>query len=238
MKSTIYVLAGIALVGCGSGGGGYKPEVTKPVEKVSLEAGQEQSLFPMAKGNQWTFSIDQTTSTDGQTQKSEGEVTFRIADVIPTGDGTKGILEIVIDGKVADKQTWMVNSKGIYQVAMGNATSVPFVPIQPAVVFPLEEKKEFLWKGTGITPVGKAGTSTIKSRILGMQEVDLEKDRVMAYAVESAIDGKIGAAPFACVTTTWWQPKVGFVRLRQTLAMGKATQIQTLRLKSYSPASK
>lgn len=239
MKTNYYVLLGmIALAGCGSkGGGGYTPTAAKPVEMTKLAAGEEQSLLPLVKGNQWTFTIEQTTAANGQNQRSTGEVTFRLAEVTPMGDGNKGVFELLVNGEVTDRQVWLVNSKGIYQLAIGKGAT-PFTPMQPAVTFPLEDNREFAWKGTGITPTGVLGSSTISNKVIGFQEVDTEAGRVGAYCIESKVDGAANGKKFASVTQTWWQPKVGFVRLKQTIVVQNAQQIQTLRLKSFSPAAK
>jgi hypothetical protein len=244
MKLTPHVMmAGVAATvvfasGCGSGPGSeYQGKPAAKIVPAQVRSGDEQILFPLKEGNQWTYSVDNQQSIGGQNSSGTAEITIRVAKVTPDAGGIRADLETVDrNGKVNQRQSWAVSAKGIYQLATGNP-QVVYSPPQPAILFPFKTGDGFEWSGTGITPLRRNGTSTNKNRVLAAQEVDTDEGPISAIPVESsgtfeAKDDKGQAIKGMSVTTAYWAPNVGIVRYRQDLQFGNIRASQTLRLKA------
>ena len=184
-------------------------------------------------GNQWTYTVESQQNVNGKTQTGKGEVTFKVVNVKPAGGGTQATLEVSSGGKVTDTQVWLQNDKGLYQVSVGKDKS-PYTPMQPQIMFPVEAGKKYTWKGTGITPAAKTGTMTMKSEILGPQEVDTDMGPMSGIAIESFTSARVDNQTVTATSTTWWGPKKGLIRYRQASGFGNTQTIQILKLKSFS----
>ncbi|HMS53902.1 MAG TPA: hypothetical protein PKA27_00750 [Fimbriimonadaceae bacterium] len=223
---TIVGLAAIVAVGCGSKSKGtYQATAAKKVEPAKVTPGNEAELFPTKEGSQWVYETEQVTSQGTQV----GEVIFKAVKVIPTGDGNKVQFEMENGGKVIDRQTWLINSKGIFQLTSG-PQQIPFDPPQPVLLFPAEQGRTFSWQGKGVTSGGQIGTSTIKSTIMGPQEIDTGTGAMSGIAVQQTSEGKVGNQAFKTASMVWFVPKVGLARYKQQVAAGTIT----LRLKNFT----
>lgn len=222
----------VVVVGCGSGGGGtYQPKQVKAPEKATVVAGQEAKLFPLSKGNSWTYVGEAVQRAGNQTRTAPFEFTLRVANVETDANGNQNAdIEVVVEGRVNERQQWRVNSRGIYQLSAGN-DRIPFTPPQPAILFPIDMNRTFEWQGRGMSPAGQVSNFSSSSRVLAPQEVDTDAGRFSAIPVESR--GRItqGDQTGQYATTAFWVPNVGLVRFRQEVVIGNTAQIQVLRLK-------
>lgn len=241
MKAIIFTGGlGVALIltGCGSGGGGaYKPKPAPKVETVEVKAGEEKSLMPVAKGSQWVYAVNfRMQQRGGQTGEQNGDVTFRITETEPQGDGTKAsFVTVNTDGKQGETQTWLIDSTGIYQLT-GGMEKEDFVPPLPNVAFPIKVGETFKWKGKGPFPGGLKGEATATSKVVGYQEVDTEMGRMSALAIENRTEWTTSDDKKAISAgMTWWRPNYGFVRIRQEVLVGDTVAVQLFKLKSYTP---
>lgn len=226
-------LAAAALVGCGGSKGGYKPEPVKKIAPATVQSGNEANLFPLAVDNYWTYTLTDVQQKGQQRGSREIELTFKVKSVTDTPDGKKATIDIVQkDGKVAETQTWVVNKKGIYQATSG-PKRVPYVPMQPAIFFPVEAGTTTKWSGTGITPIGKPGPMNLSMKNLGPQEVDIEDGRVSAFATTAEGTFADGATKGRVVSDGWFAPNIGMVRTRIEAICGDRQVIQVFKLKKY-----
>lgn len=223
---TVVALAGIVALGCGSKSKGtYQPVATKKVEPAKIAPGNEAELFPAKEGSQWVYETEQVTAQGTQV----GEVIFRAVKVIPTADGNKVQFEMENGGKIIDRQTWLINGKGIFQLTSG-PQQVAFEPPQPVLLFPADAGRTFSWQGKGVTSGGQIGTSTIKSTIIGPQEIDTGTGTMSGIAVQQTSEGKVNNQAFKTASMVWFVPKVGLARYKQQVAAGTIL----LRLKNYT----
>ena len=148
-------------------------------------------------------------------------------------DGVRANVDVTsdIEGSRIDHQIWEVNSKGIYQIAVGNP-SITYNPPQPVILFPPTAERRFSWKGTGISPVGKEGSSVLNSVIRAMQSVDASTGQYPAICVETKGTFVSDKTNGVVSSLAYWSPKVGLVRYVQTAIVGNNAVIQTLRLKA------
>lgn len=227
-------LAGaLILAGCGSGGGGsYTPKQTKKVDPAVVAPGQEANLFPWKVGNQWTYTLEgMRMSQQGQQADPVRTITYKLTAVAPVEGGEKATFEISQDGAVMDRQVWLRNAKGIFQVSVSPA-NVPFTPMQPALVFPVKEGAKFKWTGTGVVPGGDQGKSTTESTVVGPQEIDTESGRMSGIAIETQTQWSSGNLKGMTNSVAWWTPGYGIVRFKQTAMANNVAVTQLLKLKS------
>ncbi|MCB8933190.1 MAG: hypothetical protein M9921_12740 [Fimbriimonadaceae bacterium] len=233
-RITLGALAALVLAGCGSGGGGsYEAKSVKQIPPAKLAPGQEASIFPWKVGNQWTYTLDgfRTSATQGQQSDPTIEITYRVVSVDPVPGGEKATLEVTQDGQVQDRQVWMRNDKGLFQVSVGTEGTA-FEPMQPALLFPLDTGSTFKWSGKGIVPGGKVGTSKAESKVTGPQEVDTEMGRMSGIAIETSSQWESGNLKGLTNSVSWWAPGTGIVRFKQTAIANQVAITQLLKLKS------
>lgn len=239
MRNRIFVsstamAAGLLLAGCGSGGSGYKPTPSKPVDVAAVKPSDETSLMPLSVGNQWTYTGQTGIRVQGKSQTQDFELTFKVVKVTPSANGKIADIEIVsnLPNAKTDRQRWEVNSKGIYQLAIGNPL-VAFDPPQPVILFPADAERKFSWKGKGITPAGKQGSTTAESRILAPQIVDSASESVSAIPVETKGTLDVNNTKGQYLAMAWWAPKIGLVRYRQEVVIANQNVlVQILKLKA------
>lgn len=227
-------LAALVLAGCGSkGGGGYEAQSVKQVPPAKLAPGQEATIFPWKVGNQWTYTLEgfRQNAQGAQAQDPAIEITYRVVSVEPSGNGEKAVFEVTRDGEVVDKQVWMRNDKGLFQLSVG-LNNQPFEPMQPALLFPLDTGSTFKWAGKGIIPGGTVGTSKSESKVTGPQEVDTEMGRMSGIAVETQSEWTSGNLRGLTNSISWWTPGTGIVRFKQTAIANQIAITQLLKLKS------
>lgn len=223
-------LVAIAIVGCrGGDGNGYTPVPPSKLEPVSVKPGQEATLMPIAVGNQWTYNVETIIATQKGKAQRKGELTFKITKVDDTSNGKRATIDILSSGKVTERQIWLVNDKGIYQVSTGVAKPVTYSTPIPLILFPVDKNKTFKWKGSG-GPYQRS----IDAKILENQEVDTDEKRYSAIGVETKGENKDGKVTQKTSGIIWFVPGVGLVRYREsTLSSENATE-QLLQLKSHS----
>lgn len=221
---TAVALAAIFAAGCGSkdnaaaAATGGKPEPAVPPAEV--KAGDEASLMPLATGNQWTYTSD------------ANQITLKVANVAPQGDGKKATIEIFVNDKLTSRQVWLQNKTGMYQLAQG-LNPKPFNPPQPILLFPIERGKVSKYTGTG--PVDNA-TGRIQSelRVDGPQPVDTDMGEKSGILVRQAVLLTAGKVQGRLVSNTWFAPGIGIVRLRNDIQVGNGQRTEVLRLKNYT----
>ena len=215
----------ILLVGCKGSDAAPKAVAPTGPHPLDIAPGTEAKLFPIKKGNQWTY-ISEINSGNGP---ELGEMVWRIADVKTVDGATEAKMQMLTNGKLAEEQTWRLSRNGLYQRAAGKTK---FIPVQPIIVFPPKTARQFAYRGSGVTPLGSTGSLDSESKIIGSQEVDTDMGRVTAIAVESIVKFKTGQKDGIAITTTWLQPDVGVVRYRMDIVVGAAKGSTVLRLKS------
>jgi hypothetical protein len=231
------MVAALGLVGCGSKSDstGYTPKPTKAAQLEEIDPNSGKELWPMKVGNSWTYDVESTRT--GQAAAKTDEVTFTVASV----NGDKSVIDVSINGEKKSQQCWQISDKGIFQVWTGKPENV-FNPPQPLVLFPLEAKKSFDWKGSGPTILGVSGTQSATTEMLGTQLVDTSIGSKSAFSVVSngtfkatlqgkPVDGRVQSAAFLA-------PGIGLVRYRQETAFmtptGPMQTLEVIRLKVHS----
>ncbi|MCX7799968.1 MAG: hypothetical protein N2109_06445 [Fimbriimonadales bacterium] len=234
MKRSVCIVcaASAVLAGCGQSGE-YQPTPVKSVPPAVVARGEERTLFPLQVGNQWVYTVEDQQRRGDQVGSRTAEAVFRVAKTEPVGDGIKGVIEVSIEGRVQETQSWLVDSTGIYQLTAGRVP-LAYEPKQPGILFPVDTGRTFQWKGKGLMPDGTPGSGTLENRILGPQEVDTDMGRMSAFCVETSGTFRSQRGQGKMRSMVWWAPKVGLVRGRMELSGGELGAVQTLRLKSYT----
>jgi len=229
------IVACTLLVGCGDKSSNtYKPQPTPKIPVAKLNPGEESTIFPFVAENQWVYEASATAQANtGEQRGGNFELSFKVAKVEDQADGKVAHIQIIRDGKVESNQRWVINSKGLYQ-ASSNIGLGDFAPMQPQVSFPVTEGGTFTWTGKGPRPIGKPGTYTIESKVIGPQEVDTGIGRISAIAIESKSEWPDGKKKIQATTTQWWAPGIGLVRYVQNTSDGTVATVQTLKLKSHT----
>ncbi len=215
---------------------GYKITPPAVLSAESFKPGQESTLLPLTVGNEWVYEVDITVIPNGKNatrQVSQKELTFRCTRVTKVGNDTRAILEAVLEGQVNERQEWLMNSTGLYQVAVGSPRK-PFTPAQPVWRIPMELNSEFQWSGTGFVSDGVVRPCRTKSQVLGEQDVDTILGTVKAQTVQTQTIWREGNTDWQSSNTTWWGPGIGIVRYRQEAITKQGVAIQVMRLKAYS----
>lgn len=238
-------LAGALLVGCKKDSApAPAPNVPEQVatKPATVEPGHEAELIPLKTGNSWTYGLQTRVRINGQDQTTTPfDVVFKIINTEKTADGMKVYWTMSrLDKptgtmKVTDKQIWLQNAKGIYQLGVGYPDFKYFSSPQPIIEYPIKSGHSFKWEGEGILNDGSIGKTTITSTILDNQDVDLESGRVNTIPVESMQNFETAKRSGSGISTVFIQPKVGIVRFKQqeSVAQGLNAAVQILRLKEY-----
>lgn len=227
------LVAPLLIVGCsgGSGGGGYVPTPTAKITPASVKAGEEATLLPFKVGNTWTYSMKVEQQVGARSARQTKDATFRVAKVDQVNGRTQATMELMADGKVMDKQVWYVDSKGIYQVSIGDGPKKnrTFSTPIPAILFPVEIGKKFEWKGTD-----QKSTMAYNSQIRGVEEVDTDMKRLSAYAIETKGTSVSGKVTENTDRTIWFAPGIGMVRISESTKSSKGASAMLLSLKNYT----
>lgn len=243
MKLTYAVLA-LSAVWPACGCGGKDQNATASDVKgasADLKELTADNVFPMKTGNEWVYELR------GRSSQGNGsaEALFKMTKVDVGPDGTKtATVEISLDNKLSERQTWVLNKEGLFQTAGGNKLT-PFSPPQPAVLFPFKEGAKFSWSGTGPMPVGGANNAKLDNVVLGRELVDTGTKPMWAWAIETTGHFTVSLhetgkpaqdAEAVQVTDSWWCPDKGFIRSKTKVSVpGVQENEQTLTLKSFSP---
>lgn len=246
MKVSKYVLCGIALtaIGCGSGGGGgtYKPVESKKTEIVKIGESEGLSLFPVAVGNQWTYKSQSTAANAnaGSTNLTQ-MITLEMKKVDETPQGKMIEIEVREDDVVKSTQTWKVDDTGVYQVSVAaNDKSTTFNPPQPILIFPIVEKQEREFTGVGPSALGPQTNFKGKVMIDGPQITQTVTDDISAYRVVATYEltgegvdaqtKKKIPLKGTFESVSYFAPKIGLVRLQQTVKGAAGGEIVTMTL--------
>lgn len=221
-------------LGCNRPGSAYQPKPQPKVEVAATREGVNQNLLPLEEGNQWTYDLEITSLVKGRVQKAmPQEQTMRVTKVDKSPDAVRATIEITVGGKLVDRQTWLANSKGLYQTSVG-LKSAPFEPIQPMVLFPVQTGKTFNWSGKGPLPGSQSGYSTQRNEIQGPQEVDTENGRVGALTIANSGDFTTARGKGKMQGTVWIAPGIGMVRTYLDVSQAGEAGHVMLKLKSHS----
>lgn len=217
----------ILLAGCGQKGQ-YKPTSKKEeVKPASLATGQERSLLPLKKGDQWVYTV----AAGGKKQ----DMTLRVQDVVSDSASTRATLVATNDQGSGLPSIWVVDGTGIYQAS--ERPERQFIPPQLLISFPLKPYETKKMSGTGPYPIGgDSGPYDLTVKYVGTQEVDTDMGRMSAFAVESVMSWSTLDGKCTSYAITWWVPNVGFVRQRQEISTPKVNLVVLMKLKSYSPS--
>ena len=241
----IAAVAAVSMVGCNQKKeptGAYVPTPRPKIEAFNLPAGQEKTIFPMAEGNTWVYELTAGGQDDsGRSFQIGDELVFTMTKVEEKPEGTYGTIEIARVNKetkartLTDRQIWMINDKGLYQIQIGVDKPLKFEPMQPVLEFPLEAGKNFKWTGKG--PVsGAYGESNLDTTIEAPIDVDAADETFNAIGATQSQKWVIDNRPGQMRTTSWWVPKVGLVRLfQQAVGVGGATLQFKLKSKTLKP---
>ena len=232
MKPLLLVLPPLLVAGCRNPAPGYvpvPPPIVKPVSLASVRDAKD--LMPLAVGNHWSYVLDLQNfdKRDKPLPAFRGKAEIDIAARWPNGTG---VLVLTQNGNVIDRQAWYGDASGLYQVE-GDVTGVPYRPILPAFTLPLKAGKRFAWSGRGPMPAGDAGRGRAECEILAPQNVDLAKGTVSAVPIVTRMTYPGGDT----VSTSWFQPGVGLVRLQQETSAGGERSVSTLTLIQHTTKS-
>jgi hypothetical protein len=222
--------------GCGSSGAtSGTSKAAEPIAPATVKPGDEANLFPAVVGNQWTYNAQGTSATTGHSPVEENiEVKFKIAKVDQTADGKSVELEISSGEKVTNRQRWLFTKDGIFLTDTGIVLQ-PLTPMQPLIKFPVKDGDTYTW--TGVGPFGKVEKAKMSSDtvVKGSRLVDTEMGQMSAILVQSNSKVDTGKVKGITEISMWLKPGTGIVRLEQGLGFPGARQLETLRLKSFTP---
>jgi hypothetical protein len=223
----ITATAALGLAGCGSSG--YVPKKQPEVAPLSEAGLTADVLLPLKPGSAWTYRVDTIIQNRSGVQPETGVMELRVAKYVKNGDVTKATLEFVRDKKVVDEQEWRIDKTGIYQISSGT-TRTKFSSPVPFLITPLVKDKITRWNGTGYTVLQKVGKISSSLRLRGPEVVDTSLGKKSGIAVETLTEFTVGTVKGNTVSTTWFEPKVGIIRLRQAVTLPTGSVTTTLSL--------
>lgn len=221
----------------------------KPMQSAMVPPGQEATYFPFAVGNQWTFESTLTKVVGAQQIAPVREtLTYSITKVSPAPNGGQyAQFDIFSGSKLVDKQIWMLNKKGLYQIAVGiklNRFSTP----QTLCTFPVKLGNKVNWIGTVTDDQGQRRSIKVTSTLAGEELTDTATTTYNALTIESKGTMTGSNMKTQLAHRLWLVPKVGIARFRQEMVgevdakdpAGKMRKVpvglvQLLKLKSFTP---
>ncbi len=230
------MLKGLGLLGVGvlliagcnrdEGGASTAKKVESNVKAIDKSAGWEKRLFPFKKGNTWVYSLESTRVRNSRRAEAKADITYQVTAV----NGDRATIEVRDQNKkLIDRQVWLSNDKGLYQVSI-STKDVAYNPAQPVAIFPVTAGKSFRWTGRGVLPTGEIGTQTIETTPQPPIIVDTLAGQFEAIPFETSYTMK-GGANGSGDSTTFFAPGVGIVRYRQTNKSDLETGSLVLKLK-------
>lgn len=227
MKHLGYLAAIVALAGC-------QPTPTKDAaapkagEKLVWKPDHARTLLPVAEGNQWVYVVS-VTQADG-TSLPDQVVTYRMSKVEPTGVDVDALLSA--SGPPAERFRWSVTEKGIQQSkragVSGYETPMLLIP------FPYQPGKTWTYEGLASAPDGKATRLKMSFTATGPEEVDTDKGRVPAFAVEGVGEQTLEGKPVRVEQKSWWVPGQGLARSIRKLIGSSGVVEQKMWLRTLS----
>ena len=234
-KNLLFLVGLVAVAGCGKKDA-YVPAAVKKEAAVTIDKSNQTQLYPVSVGASWVYEMELSREEKGKpTQKGNFNIEYRIAKVIKESDTAQRVIfETYQEGTKKDEQEWLFNSDGIFMMSL-KQDRVAYEPKQPILPFPIEQGKEFTWKGKGITPAGGRGEMDYKYKVGETQPTDTDMGTLNALFCESSgtfknSDGSAGVIG----TNTWFALGKGLVRYKQMIVVKNVRSVITLRLKSYT----
>lgn len=222
------VLTSVVALGC-SGPTAYKPKPAPPIEPVDLATITKDNLVPITLGSEWDYAFESQATTAAGTEPREGRMRFTVTDVKAAADGQRVSFSVTQDDIEVDRQVWLINDKGIYQLSSG-IKPIPYNPPQPLVFFPVKDGDKREWKGKGLCPDASPGTMRSTITVRGTQTVDTNVGQRPTVLVETAVSYQSEKSTGVQTVSTYYQPGVGIVRLKQQLAVRGGVITTTLKL--------
>jgi hypothetical protein len=137
--------------------------------------------------------------------------------VSSAGDGAKYVQWSTIeDGKLSEREIWLINKKGIYQVAVGKKLTRLSSP-QLMLGFPIKPGAKAAWKGTVVDDSGETRNMTVTWVVNGEEQSDSANKTYNALKISGT--GKVSGTNMSAQVNDaiWFAPGVGIVRRRQEL---------------------
>ncbi|MDX2066108.1 MAG: hypothetical protein SFX74_10225 [Fimbriimonadaceae bacterium] len=219
------------LSGCGPKE--YVPTPVDEPKKIDAAAATPKTVIPLTPGKSWTYRIETVAAGAASAPADKDLMVMQVTGVQDTPKGQLATLEFRRGDKVSDRQQWLVTDKGILQTSAG-LSETPYQPGQPLFLFPITPGKEVAWKGTGITPIGKPGKMdyTVISR--APEPVDTGMGKRTGIPVDSVGTFTAGNLKGGYSVTTWFEPNVGIVRLKQGILLSNGSITTTMVLTRQS----
>jgi hypothetical protein len=237
LKVCFPLLALIAMAGCQKGAPAASNEPTKPPDETPAAKISSKELIDFQTGSQWVFTLEATGKSKEGEQSTEGEFTMKVTDARSAENGlTANIQTTTVAGEEPKKlrdMTWRLDDGGLFQVA-DNDNKDAFDPPMPLLPDTLEVGQKVGWKGTGPRIDDTIGPVEVAIKVIGPEEVDTLMGRMSTWCVESAAVWKVDGQVCKSLTTTWWSPKVGLVRMNRELDTPQYGLSSMLRLKSHT----
>lgn len=230
------IAASLFTAGCT---GGEPPDkfVAKTPDAIpaaTVTPGNEGTLMPLDKGNQWTYSVAYVTKVNGQDQPQRTyDTVWTVTQSSQSNGVTTATIQSVGGSEKNDLQSWRLDSTGLYEVADGSP-QVSFNPPFPVLKFPIKDDSQYSWKGTGPNGTSQGGPQTSLRTLRGSEEVDTDMGQMSAIAVDDSGTLDVKGKPGTSSSTLWFTPGVGIVRLRQEVLVGNNGYVMLLKLKSKS----
>ena len=234
--STISVAAlSVTMIGCKGSGQPDLSNIPPRKEAAPIAQVADKDLFPFKEGNEWTYTSQMRliTQKTGDQVQNPLDVKFKIEKVDESGDTKTVHWVITIGDKIVDKQQWIQNSKGVYQLGLGYPNYQTFSEPQPIILFPVKTGTKFTWHGNGPLTNGKPGVSQVKSEILAVDNVETGEGNMSAIPVESKQEFKSADFSGSGIATTYIVPKIGMVRFKQQEISNANAAIQLMKLTSH-----
>jgi hypothetical protein len=222
------IAAAILAGGCQSNLG-YEPIKVAEPKPVAMEGVTGEGLLGLEPGKKWTYVTETIVQGKDQTRREKSVIEIIAAKEVSSSNGKEVTLEFTRDGKLIDSQTWQVRANGAYQLSTG-VKSVPFSSALPIVPLPLVPNKVVSWSGTGQTVIEQAGMMNSQIRVRGVETVDTVSGKRSGIAVETKTTFQAGKLKGSSTFTTWFQPGVGIIRLRQAVSVPSGSITSTLSL--------
>jgi len=229
---SLSVGAAVLVSGCGSKAE-YVPVKAAEPTPVKMENVTAEELLGIKPGKKWTYALTSVIQNREGTRTENDVLEITVTKFVQRGARKIATMEYARNNKVIDRQDWEVGETGVFQRTTG-LKPVTFSTPVPIVPFPLTSGKVVSWQGKGMTVVDELGTIRSKVRVRGVESVDTAAGKRSGIAVEAISEFQAGKTKGSTVSTTWFTPGVGIVRLRQALTLPNGGITTTLSLSRES----
>jgi hypothetical protein len=232
--------AAVVVAGCGSkGSSGYTPKPIKTATVTPIAPGEDKTLFPVAVGNQWTYESVSDSVSQNQPRRVTQNITMEVKAIEPDGNGQKVTVELREEDVIKSTQIWKIDDTGVYQVSVKTEQAeAQFTPPQCVLKFPVKVDEEWTYEGVAPSALGIKSNNKSVSTNKGPQLVDTYAGQVSAYRVDTKTeltgsamqDGKSVPLAGSQMSSAFFAPKMGMVRLVQTVQGRAGAETVTLQL--------